>query len=111
MRTIAVGHHSDFTDITAATLFRITNLKISAEKLGIKKVDASDKGGKLEFNQDTPIDPFAIVNLVQSEPHRYRLPSPNQLSFEEKMEKPETRFQKIERLFERLENKNIAIAG
>jgi len=92
-------------------LFRITQLKLRAEKLGIKKVDAGDNGGKLEFDQDTPIDPFSIVQLVQSEPHRYRLPTANQLSFEEKMEKTETRFQKIERLFERLENKHLAIAG
>ena len=93
------------------TLFRITRLKLRAEKLGIKKVDAGNKSGKLEFDQDTKIDPFSIVQLVQSEPHRYRLPTANQLSFEEKMEKPETRFQKIEKLFERLEKKNLAIAG
>ena len=92
-------------------LFRLTSLKLVAEHLGIKKVDAGVKGGKLEFSQDTPIDPFSIVQLVQSEPHRYRLQTANQLSFEENMEKPETRFQKIERLFERLENKNLAIAG
>jgi transcription-repair coupling factor (superfamily II helicase) len=88
------------------TLFRITTLKLRAEKLGIKKVDAGPNGGKLEFVQDTPIDPFSIVQLVQSEPHRYRLPSANQLSFDEKMEKPETRFQKVERLLERLEEKH-----
>ncbi|HIL97513.1 MAG TPA: transcription-repair coupling factor, partial [Pseudomonadales bacterium] len=93
------------------TLFRITSLKLTAEKLGIKKVDAGARSGKLEFHQDTSIDPFKIVRLVQSEPHRYRLPNANQLSFEENMEKPETRFQKIERLFERLESKNLAIAG
>ena len=88
------------------SLFRVTALKLRAEKLGIKKVDAGPNGGKFEFTQDTPIDPFSIVQLVQSEPHRYRLPSPNQLSFDEKMEKPETRFQKIERLLERLEEKH-----
>ena len=93
------------------TLFRITNLKLTAERLGIKKLDAGARGGKLEFHQDTSIDPFNIVRLVQSEPHRYRLPTANQLSFEENMEKPETRFQKIERLFERLDSKNLAIAG
>ena len=32
--------------------------------------------------------------------------SANQLSFEEKMEKPETRFQKVEKLLERLEEKH-----
>ena len=86
-------------------------MKIMALELGIKKLDAGPKGGKIEFDQDTPIDPFSIVQLVQSEPHRYRLPTANQLSFEENMEKPETRFQKIEKLFERLAKKKLKATG
>jgi transcription-repair coupling factor (superfamily II helicase) len=93
------------------TLFRITELKLRAESLGIKKIDAGEKSGRLEFGQDTPVDPFSIVQLVQSEPHRYRLPTANQLSFEEVMEKPETRFTKVERLLERLEEKVLANAS
>ena len=93
------------------TLFRITELKLRAESLGIKKVDVGDKIGRFEFGQDTPVDPFSIVQLVQSEPHRYRLPTANQLSFEEVMEKPETRFTKVERLLERLEEKVLANAS
>jgi transcription-repair coupling factor (superfamily II helicase) len=93
------------------TLFRVTGLKLRAELLGIKKIDAGDKGGKLEFDQDTSIDAGAIVDLVQAEPHRYKLSAANQLAFEENMEKPETRFTKIERLLERLEKRQVAIAS
>lgn len=93
------------------TLFRITSLKLRAERLGIKRLDAGIKGGKLEFDQDTPVDPASIVALVQSEPHRYRLTAANQLTFEENMEKPDTRFKKVERLFERLEERNQALAS
>lgn len=93
------------------TLFRVTGLKLRAEALGIKKLDAGDKSGRLEFSQDTPVDPFSIVQLVQSEPHRYRLPTANQLSFEENMEKAESRFKKVERLLERLEEKAFANAS
>jgi transcription-repair coupling factor (superfamily II helicase) len=87
------------------TLFRVTALKLRAEHLGIKKLDAGPSGGKIEFAQRTPVDPFIIVQLIQAEPHRYRLTTANQLSFEEKMETSETRFQKVEKLFERLEQK------
>ncbi|MDC0174425.1 transcription-repair coupling factor, partial [Pseudomonadales bacterium] len=87
------------------TLFRVTALKLRAEKLGIKKLDAGPEGGKIEFAQSTPVDPFTIVQLIQTEPHRYRLPTANQLSFDEQMEASETRFQKVEQLFERLEQK------
>ena len=93
------------------TLFRITRLKLRAELLGIKKIDAGANGGKMEFDQDTRIDVGAIVDLVQSEPHRYKLATANQLAFEEKMEKPETRFTKVERLLERLEKRQVAIAS
>ena len=93
------------------TLFRITRLKLRAERLGIKKIDAGNNGGKMEFDQDTSIDASAIVELVQSEPHRYKLTTANQLAFEEKMEHPETRFTKIERLLERLESRQVAIAS
>jgi len=93
------------------TLFRVTALKLRAEKLGIKKLDAGPNGGKLEFAQSTPVDPFSIVQLVQSAPNRYRLATANQLAFEENMAVAETRFQKVEKLFERLEQNVNAIAS
>ncbi len=92
-------------------LFRVTILKLHAEKLGIKKLDAGERGGKIEFDQETTIDPGSIVKLVQSEPHRYKLATANQLVFDDKMEKIDTRFTKVERLLERLDNKRVNIAG
>jgi transcription-repair coupling factor (superfamily II helicase) len=92
-------------------LFRVTELKLKADNLGIKKIDAGPEHGKIDFDQDTVIDPGSIVELVQSEPHRYKLTAANQLSFSEAMQKPETRFNKIERLLERLEKRRVAIAS
>ncbi|MBV1877091.1 MAG: transcription-repair coupling factor [Pseudomonadales bacterium] len=84
------------------SLFRITQLKLAAESLGIKKIDVGENNGKFEFSQDTSIDPFLIVKLVQADPQRYRLATQNQLTFTENMHEPETRFQKTEQLLERL---------
>lgn len=92
-------------------LYRITALKLIAEDLGIKKLDAGESGGKIEFDQETVVDPGSIVELVQSEPHRYKLATANQLIFDDKMTKTETRFSKVERLLERLEKKRVAIAS
>jgi len=92
-------------------LFRVTTLKLHAEKLGIKKLDAGGRGGKIEFDQETTIDPGSIVKLVQSEPHRYKLATANQLIFDGKMEEIDTRFTKVEYLLERLDNKKVNIAG
>ena len=92
-------------------LFRVTELKLRSDRLGIRKIDAGVKSGKLEFEQDSIIDPGTLVALLQSEPHRYRLSTANQLTFHESMEKPETRFSKVERLLKQLEKKSIAIAS
>jgi len=92
-------------------LFRVTLLKLKAAVLGIKKLDAGAEGGKIEFDQETTVDPGSIVELVQSEPHRYRLGTANQLLFDDKMEKIETRFTRVEQLLDRLEKKRVAIAS
>ena len=92
-------------------LFRVTTLKLRAENLCIKKLDAGERGGKIEFDQETTIDTGSIVELVQSEPHRYKLATANQLVFDDKMEKIDTRFTKVERLLERLDKKRVAIAS
>ncbi len=62
-------------------LFEVTTLKLEAEQLGINKIEASARGGKLVFDQDTPVDPMALVNIVQSEPGCFRLEAGNQLRF------------------------------
>jgi transcription-repair coupling factor (superfamily II helicase) len=92
-------------------LFRVTTLRLHAESLGIKKLDAGERGGKIEFNQETTIDPGSIVKLVQSEPHRYKLATANQLIFDDKMEQIDTRFTKVELLLKRLNNKRVNIAS
>jgi len=86
------------------TLFLLTSIKIRAEALGISKIDAGSTGGRVEFSETPPIDPLAIVRLVQSEPHRYRLTGANQLRFEEVMDTPERRFDKTLRLLDRLQS-------
>ncbi|MBT3427903.1 MAG: transcription-repair coupling factor [Gammaproteobacteria bacterium] len=83
-------------------LFRLTQIKLQAEHLGIKKVDVGEKSGKIEFLQETRVSAGEIVSLVQSNPHRFRLTSANQLSFKDNMEDREKRFQQIEKLLDRL---------
>ena len=84
-------------------LFRVTGLKLRADRLGIRKLDADQDGGKLEFGAETSIEPGIIVALVQGEPELYRLTNANQLAFDTRMEKHEHRFQEVEKLLARLE--------
>jgi transcription-repair coupling factor (superfamily II helicase) len=83
-------------------LVRLTSLKLKAEQLGIKKVDAGPQGGRIEFAVDTPVDPLTLIKLIQSQPKRYKFEGATLFKFMVPMERPEERFTTLEALFERL---------
>ncbi|WP_341305396.1 transcription-repair coupling factor [Pseudomonas sp. TMP25] len=83
-------------------LVRITLLKLQAEKLGIKKVDAGPQGGRIEFAADTCVEPLTLIRLIQSAPNRYKFEGATLFKFQVPMERPVDRFNTLEALFERL---------
>ncbi|WP_028693750.1 transcription-repair coupling factor [Pseudomonas cremoricolorata] len=83
-------------------LIRLTLLKLQAEKLGIKKVDAGPNGGKIEFEAETPVDPLTLIKLIQGQPKRYKFEGATQFRFLVPMERADERFSTLEALFERL---------
>jgi transcription-repair coupling factor (superfamily II helicase) len=58
---------------SAKALISITELKIMAAKLGIRKIDFGEQGGTILFDENTAIDPQQIITLIQSNPARYQL--------------------------------------
>ncbi len=84
-------------------LFRMTALKIRAQKIGIAKIDAGAASGRLEFTADTLVNPLTIVTLVQTQPHKYGLEGSNQLKFKLTMASSEQRFQALEQLMSQLQ--------
>ena len=62
-------------------LFGVTQLKLNAEKYGIKKIDANVKTGRIEFKAQTPIDPMSLVEMIQNDPLTYKLGGANSLQF------------------------------
>ncbi len=62
-------------------LFRLTQLKLKAERYGIKKIDANVNSGRIEFMTQTPIDPLSLVQMIQNEPQTYKLGGANRLQF------------------------------
>jgi transcription-repair coupling factor (superfamily II helicase) len=83
-------------------LMRLTLLKLQAEKLGIKKIDAGPQGGRIEFAADTCVDPLVLIKLIQSAPNRYKFEGATLFKFQVPMERPEERFNTLEALLERL---------
>ncbi len=54
-------------------LFAVTLLKLESQALGVVRVDIGEERGKLEFANQTTVDPIKIVQLVQTEPNTYKL--------------------------------------
>jgi len=88
-------------------LFEITRLKQIAQKLGILKLDMSEEGGRILFNEKPNIDPIKIFEMVQKRPWEFTIKGQDKLYFEYKeMETLDQRIQWIKRLF-----KDIEITG
>ncbi|WP_263141770.1 transcription-repair coupling factor [Pseudomonas alcaligenes] len=83
-------------------LVRLTLLKLQAEQLGIKKIDAGPQGGRIEFAADTCVDPLVLIKLIQSQPNRYKFEGATLFKFQVPMERAEERFNTLEALLERL---------
>ena len=84
------------------SLFKISSLKLKAQQLGIKKLEASAKSGRIEFASVTQVDPLTIVKLVQSQPQRYRLEGGSHFKFSLDMDNGETRIQRVTDLLQQL---------
>jgi transcription-repair coupling factor (superfamily II helicase) len=62
----------------AEALMECHRLRILAKPLGVTKIDASSEAVQLQFAQDTPVDPLAVLKLLQKSP-AYRMNGPDKL--------------------------------
>lgn len=85
------------------TLIKLTELRQIGEKLGLTKIEAGPKGGRLEFSDQTTVKPITVIKMIQSDPATYRLQNNNQLNFTIAMESAETRFSKVYAILDALE--------
>ncbi len=84
----------------AKNLFRITELKIQATPLGIRKIDLGPEGGWVHFHPNPNIDPRAIVHLLQTQPHSYRFEHNDRLRIVRTMLDSEARIHALCSLFD-----------
>ncbi|MGB1271950.1 MAG: TRCF domain-containing protein, partial [Endozoicomonas sp.] len=86
----------------AKNLFRQMRLKLNAQALGIRKLDAGHGEGRVEFEEQPKVNPMTLIQLIQTSPRQFKLEGGNILKYIEPMETPEKRFKATERLLERL---------
>jgi len=65
----------------ARNLLDIATLRLLAKKIGIRRVEASEKGGFIEFAEKNKADPSWLIGLLQKEPQNWRLDGPTKLKF------------------------------
>jgi transcription-repair coupling factor (superfamily II helicase) len=83
-------------------LFKLTQTKLLAAELGVHKIDAGDRGGHIEFADNTTVNPLALVKLVQSEPGLYKLANGNRLRFDVELTDYEERYLFVNNLIQHL---------
>ena len=76
-------------------LFQIAEIRQIGQQLGLKKIEAGPTSGRLQFLQNTKVEPITIIKLVQENPNKYRLLNNDQLSFTMPMANPELRLNSV----------------
>ncbi|GAA0336547.1 transcription-repair coupling factor [Morganella psychrotolerans] len=65
----------------ARNLLAAAQLRLLAQQLGIKRIEAQEKGGFIEFSEKNHVDPGYLIGLLQNNPKQYRLDGPAKLKF------------------------------
>ena len=88
--------------IPVKTLFRVTGLKLQALPVGVKKIEAGVKGGRLIFGPEPKVDAAKLVALIQRQSRIYQLDGRDKLRFIKELPDAEARASEIEALLEKI---------
>jgi transcription-repair coupling factor (superfamily II helicase) len=86
----------------AKHLFAVTDLKLLAQPLGVRKIEAGPQGGRLVFQPEPAIDPLRVIRLVQERPKEFRLDGGERLRFTASLPEPAERIGYVGRLLRTL---------
>ncbi len=89
-------------------LFSVTELKIKATPLGVRKIEAGENGGRIVFGSEPNVDPLAVIRLIQDKPNTYKLDGKDKLRFTTLLPDLDDRVELVEKLLELLAVKAAA---
>ena len=84
------------------TLFGVTELKQHASKLGVKKIDANEAGGRIVFTKNPVINTEYLITLIQTQPQRFKFDGADKLRFIRPFESTEQKLTFIDDLLNKL---------
>ena len=90
------------------TLFRITELRLFAERIGIEKIDANDNGARILFTEQPDINPAKLIELIQASPNIYKFNGTDTLKLTKELANDQTRVTEIEQLLQTLSARKAA---
>lgn len=91
-------------------LFEVTLLKLYAESLGIQKIETNARFGKVIFNNDTVVDPYSIVKMVQDNSRVYSLSGATELKFRHDLDDARDRIEFVKQLLTTLSPESLKVA-
>ena len=86
----------------AKNLFAVTGLKLKVQPLGIKRIEAGPKGGRILFESEPRIDPAHLIKLIQSRPKEFKLDGGDKLRFIRDLADPQSRIDQVQRVLHAL---------
>jgi len=83
-------------------LFGITELKLKAQPLGIRKIEAGPESGRILFEEIPKIDPMHLIRLIQSRPKEFKLDGSNKLKFYKDLSDRNKRIEQVTSLLDQI---------
>ena len=77
---------------SSKNLIQIAKVRLKAQRIGISRIEASSKGGSIEFSDNTQVDPMLIIGLIQKQPAVYSMAGANKLKFVKENHDAQQRF-------------------
>ncbi len=72
-------------------LFALAHVRLAATELGLKRIDLTGTGARVEFHSHTPIEPLHLIQLVQKQPKRFRFEGPQHIRISQPLPDAELR--------------------
>ena len=90
-------------------LFEVTQAKLRANTLGIRKLDAGPKGIRIQFQPQPAVAPEIIIDLIQKQPDRFRLEGQDTLRCLIPSETPAERVERVDQVLKGLETGTMPV--
>ena len=86
----------------AGFLMSVTQLKLKANPMGIRKLEAGPSGGRIVFNGEPKIDPGHLIRLIQTRPREFKLDGADTIKFFREMPERSRRITQISSLLDEI---------